>query len=66
MTRQPKKIEVKLVEIEPVSLDNFTHGAYQVTKPHGSYVVRLGGSVIYANPDLTQVQKYLDIVSPVK
>lgn len=53
--------------VQPVvDPDNFTHGAYQVTKPHGSYVVRLGGSVIYANPDLTQVQKYLDIVNPVK
>ena len=66
MTRKPKKIEVKLVEIEPVSLDDFTRGAYSVTKPGGSYVVRLGGSVIYANPDLVQIHKYLDIVSPVK
>jgi len=66
MTKQPKFKPTAQPPTPPADPDNFTHGAYQVTKPHGSYVVRLGGSVIYANPDLVQIHKYLDIVSPVK
>jgi len=43
-----------------------TMGPYNVTKGNDQYVVRLGGDVVYVNPDLIQVHKYLDVVCPIK
>lgn len=53
---RPRKV---VVEAE---LDNFTRGAYTVSKPLDKYVVRYGGNVVYAADTLEQVKKYLDLV----
>lgn len=43
--------------------DDFTRGAYTVTKPADKYVVRYGGNVVYVADTLDQVNKYLDVVA---
>ena len=43
-----------------------THGKYTVTKPAEQYVVNLGGSVVYASAQRTQIDQYLKLVGAVK
>ena len=38
-------------------------GNYTVTKPADQWVVKLGGSVVYASPQKDQVDKYLELVT---
>lgn len=53
---RPRKVAVESKS------DDFTRGAYTVSKPLDKYVVRHGGSVVYAADTLDQVNKYLDLV----
>ena len=43
-----------------------THGKYTVTKPADQFVVKLGGSVVYASAQRSQIDQYLKLVGVVK
>lgn len=40
-----------------------TFGKYTLEKPADQWVVKLGGSVVYASPQKDQVDKYLELVT---
>ena len=55
--------KTKRTDLEPVTE---THGKYTVTKPADQYVIKLGGSVVYASAQRTQIDQYLKLVGAVK
>ena len=40
-----------------------TFGKYTLEKPADQWVVKIGGSVVYASPQKDQVDKYLELVT---
>lgn len=43
--------------------DTITQGQYTISKPGDSYVVKIGGNVVYADPSYDKIEEYLALVS---
>ena len=52
MARKPKEEQA----------EEWSRGAYTVTKPNDKYVIRCGGNVVYAASSKEDVEKYLDLI----
>ena len=61
-----KKREKPVKQVEPEKPKAETHGKYTVAKPADQYVVKLGGSVVYASGNREQIDQYLKLVGVVK
>ena len=61
-----KKREKPVKQVEPEKPKVETYGKYTVTKPADQYVVKLGGSVVYASANREQIDQYLKLVGVVK
>lgn len=48
---------------EPVDPTNRTYGPYSITKPHDHYVIKLGGSVVFASRSETEAEKYIELLT---
>ena len=48
---------------QPDPEEQTTFGKYTLEKPADQWVVKLGGSVVYASPQKDQVDKYLELVT---
>ena len=48
---------------QPGPEEQTTFGNYTLEKPSDQWVVKLGGSVVYASPQKDQVDKYLELVT---
>ena len=53
-------------QVDPDTPTTETHGKYTVTKPADQYVIKLGGSVVFASAQRTQIDQYLKLVGVVK
>lgn len=61
-----KKRGRPIKQVDPDTPTTETHGKYIVEKPADQYVVKLGGSVVYASANREQIDQYLKLVGVVK
>lgn len=59
--RKPRNADEKPeVTADPL---NRTYGPYSITKPYDQYVIKLGGSVVFASNSEDDVEKYLELLT---
>lgn len=57
---RPRKVKQEEVKDE---LDSKKYGRYTLTKPHDHYVIKLGGSVVFASRSEAEAEKYIELLT---
>lgn len=57
---RPRKQTTKEVSDE---LEEKKYGKYTLSKPYDSYVIRLGGSVVFASRSEDEANKYIELLT---